>query len=516
MQFFQALLAILLGSVALLALARRIGAPYPSLLALGGAGVALLPFDIPLRLDPDLALTLFVAPVLLDAAFDASTRDLRRNWRPVMGLVLVAVGLTTVAVATIAHWLVPRLPWAAAVALGAIVSPPDAAAAVTVLRQVRMPHRIYGILEGESLLNDATALLVYRLAVGAAMAGGTISAAAIAPAFLLSVVAGLVVGPVVALIWVRLTHGIVDAPSSIIVQFVGCFGIWILAEHLSLSPILTIVAFAMTTARHAPERTPATVRVPSYAVWETAVLVLNAVAFVMVGIELGRIVGDARTGELARWSAFAAVVLATVVGIRFAWVMAVNTFLHFQMKRGAIVARPGAPLPTWGGGLVISWCGMRGVVTVAAALALPFHFPERELILFTAFSVTLATLVVQGLTLRPLIQALDLDDDRPVDREVRLARVALSDAALEAIEGDDSREAEILRDEIIFERRIAEEAEDGEGRPVLPIKVMHGRTLERRRERLLGLRRDGTIGDDAFHRLEEELDFADLATAQRT
>ena len=205
---------------------------------------------------PELALALFVAPVLLDAAFDASPRDLKDNWAPVTGLVVFAVGLTTAAVAVVARALLPAMPWAPAIALGAVVAPPDAAAATAVLRQLRPPHRILTILEGESLLNDASALLIYRLAVGA-VAAQRFSSGAVAPTFLLAVAGSVVVGPALgwlaAACWIACEH----VPTAIILQFVTTFGVWILAEHLGLSGVLTMVCYAITVARTAPERTPA-------------------------------------------------------------------------------------------------------------------------------------------------------------------------------------------------------------------------------------------------------------------
>src|SRR6186713_1661339 len=194
MLIFEIVVAMLVGGAALAAVARRIGAPYPALVALAGAALALIPGVPTLILDPELALALFVAPVLVDAAFDASPRDLRDNWAPLVSLVVVAVGLTTAAVAVVAHALVPGLPWAAAIALGAIVAPPDAVAATAVLRSLHPPQRVLTILEGESLLNDASALLIYRLAVSA-VAAGSFSVETVAPAFLLAVLGSIVAGP---------------------------------------------------------------------------------------------------------------------------------------------------------------------------------------------------------------------------------------------------------------------------------------------------------------------------------
>src|SRR5688572_6061620 len=244
MYVFEIIIALLLGGALLAALSRRIGTPYPALVALAGAGLALVPGTPTLVLDPELALTLFVAPVLLDSAFDASPRDLRANWRVVAGLALGAVVLTIVVVAVVARLLVPNLPWAAAIALGAIVAPPDAAAATAVLRQLRPPHRLLVILEGESLFNDASALLIYRLAVGAA-AAGALSGWSVVP-MLLGVTAGSVVlGLVLSRVTLFVTTRIDDVATHVIWQFSSTFGVWILAEQLHLSGILTLVVYAM-------------------------------------------------------------------------------------------------------------------------------------------------------------------------------------------------------------------------------------------------------------------------------
>src|SRR5215216_3991434 len=218
MSELEALLGLVLAAVILAAAARRVGAPFPVFLALGGALLAFVPGVPSFTVRPELALALFVAPVLLDAAYDASPRDLKDNWAPVASLVLFAVGLTTIAVAWVAHTMMPAMPWAAAVALGAIVAPPDAAAATAVLRQLRPPHRILTVLEGESLFNDASALLIYRLAVGA-VAANEFSVGAVAPTFLFAVVGSVVVGPALGWLSMRLTGGVRDVPTAIILQF---------------------------------------------------------------------------------------------------------------------------------------------------------------------------------------------------------------------------------------------------------------------------------------------------------
>jgi Na+/H+ antiporter len=508
---FQWLIGLLLGAVLLSALARRMRVPYPTFLAVGGMLLAFVPSVPSWTLEPDLALALFVAPVLLDAAFDTSLRDLRDNWLPVSTLVFVAVGLTTASVAMLVHWLLPDMPWSAAVALGAIVAPPDAAAATAILRQIKLPYRLLKILEGESLLNDASALLIYRVAVGAA-AVQHFTWSEFAPGIILALAGSLAAGYLFARISMPLTQRIVDAPSAIIVQFAGTFTVWIVAEHLGLSGILTIVAYAITIARTAPARTPARLRVPSYAVWDTAVFVLNVLAFVMIGLQLRPI--WERLDDLVRlqYCAVAASVLATVIVTRIVWVAAYGTTMRLLIARGIFHPRRPAAVPTVAGGIVVSWCGMRGIVTLAAAFALPESFPYRDLMLLTAFAVVLGSLVIQGLTLRPLIAALRLKDENPVASEVARARAIAYRAALDEIDGDPSEEAEILRLEYrALLLRAEGDPDGGVASGELPADPLRRRAIGAARRSILSLRQSEEIGDDAFHRLEEEFDWAELS-----
>src|SRR3954465_13888672 len=260
-----------------------------------------------------------------------------------------------------------------------------------------------------------------------------------------------------------MTRRIKDAPSSIIVQFVSTYGVWMLAERAGLSPILTMVSYAMTLARSTPAYLPARLRIPSYAVWETAVLVLNVLAFLVIGLELGPIIKAAAPGELGRWIWLGAAVLATVIGVRLLWTLAGALWAQWRIRRGAAASGDG-PLPSWRTGLIIGWAGTRGLVTVATALALPLNFPERSMLLFAAFTVTLGTLLIQGLTLRALVLALHVPDDATVEREVREARVATAEAALAAVAGEPGQEAEALRAELQAERRMAAAAHEGDGR----------------------------------------------------
>jgi CPA1 family monovalent cation:H+ antiporter len=515
METFEWIVALMFAAAMLSLLARRLGLPYPSLLAVGGAAIALLPFNPNWTLDPQLVLALFVAPVLLDAAYDFSLRDLRRNWITVAGLAVVAVALTTISVALVARWLVPDMPWPIAIALGAIVAPPDAAAATAVMRQVRLPHRIRTILEGESLVNDASALLIYRLAVSAALAG-EIHPATVVPIAMAVIVGSVAVGILLALIMARVISLIEDAPTSIIIQFVGTFGVWILADAVGLSGILTIVAFAITAARGASRLTTRPiVRITTNAVWAAVVFMLNALAFVLIGMQLRPILGRLGSDGLQAAIVVALAVLLTAVLARFAWVMAYNLFFRAVLPEPTTEDGPGRP--TVAGGLVMSWAGMRGIVTLAAAFALPntlpdgSPFPYRDLILLCAFAVVLGTLVVQGLTLRPLIAVLRLKAPDPVAREVRKGRAEALRAGLTAIDGDTSIEARLLRKE--FEAAIETSVNPAQSASLdeLPGNEIRRTALAAARRRANELRLAGTIGDEAYRTLESEFDWGELS-----
>jgi len=506
MHGFESVLILLVAAVALTACARYLKLPYPSLLALGGVALAFVPAAPDLALDPQLTLALFVAPVLLDAAFDTSLRDLKRFWIPVLSLVVFAVGITTIAVAWLAHRMVPGMPWAAAIALGAIVAPPDAAAANAILRQLRMPHRVVVILEGESLLNDATALLIYRLAVSAAT-GTAFTSASIAPAAF-AIVASVVVGFVLSHLYVRAVERVTDIPSAIILQFVGCFGVWILADETGLSAIVTLVTFAITASRLTPARTPAHMRVPSYAVWETVVFVLNVLAFVLIGLQVRPILESLEADERTHYLQVAGAVFAIVVIVRIAWVFTYNRAAYYKNKFFGPGYWPGKFVPPVSGSAIVSWCGMRGIVTLATAYALPRAFPFRDLILLCAFGVVVGTLIVQGLTLRPLIRAFKLKYDGTVEKEVRTAQEALAEIATRILDGDGSPTAKVLREEFAVQKleEITEGTEsERDARNRLRSSVVTAQRLE-----LIRLRDEAVIGDDAFHRVEERLDWTEI------
>jgi CPA1 family monovalent cation:H+ antiporter len=298
-------------------------------------------------------------------------------------------------------------------------------------------------------------------------------------------------------------------PSAILLQFVSTFGVWILADRVGLSGVLTMVCYAITLARTAPQRTPARIRIPSYAVWETVVFALNILAFIFIGLQIRPIFESLDAADRVRYIIVAVAVLVTVLVVRIVWHMSFNTVIRWRDRRRGF--HPPRPMlrPTIGSGLIISWAGMRGILSLAAAMALPPVFPYRGLIVLTAFSVVVGTLAIQGLTLRALLRALDLDDDDPVSRELNAARERALRAGLATLENDRSPVADAIREE--FTTRLVTEPREA-GAAALPSHgQIHRAALQAARQAVLVMRANNEIGDDAFHAMEEELDWLEMA-----
>lgn len=503
MALFESILTLALVAIALLQVSRGLAIPYPTMLALSGVVVAALPWAPDIVIDPRLALALFIAPALLDAAYDMPPRTLRRYWLPLLALAAVAVVLTTAAVAWTAVALA-GMPLAAAVALGAIVAPPDAAAAAAMLRRFELPRSTVTVLTGESLLNDAVALLIFGTAVAEATAPE--SFAGFLPELASAVPGGVLAGYLLGRLYIAVSPKLAGTLGGTLFQFVSTFGVWVIADHLHLSAILATVAYAMTVARIMPERQSPRERVHSLSVWEATVFLLNVLAFLLMGLQARAIFARLDPGAIWQALGFAGAVLGVVVAVRVAWVLAYNRALagFFRMR-----GRPGAP--TFAQALVVSWCGMRGLVTLATALALPAGFPARDLIVLTALVVVLGTLVVQGMTLAPLIRLLRFQPDESFGRQLTLARLALLDAAIASLGERRDEAATRLRETYLMEREVA--ADGHHPRAVTDIDRLRRHSLKAKRRILADLRRSGRIDEDVFHTIEQELDWAELAAS---
>ena len=505
MSLFESTLALLAIAVVLLQWARRLRVPYPALLALVGGCVAALPFAPQLHIEPRLALALFVAPAVMDAAFDMPPRELLRNWLPLVSLAVVLVVLTAAAVAIAGTWIA-HLPVAAAIALGAIVAPPDAAAAAAMLREFDLPRRAMAVLQGESLLNDAVALLVFGIAVTAAAAPGD-PWGHLVPRLMVAVPGGALFGVLVGLAGQRIFPRLGETLSYVLMQFLVTYGTWLAADRLGLSPIMAVVGLAAVAARYSPARTSARSRLNSNAVWGVIVFVLNVLAFLLMGLQARVILTQLQGHALRQALEFAGIVLAVVIGVRFAWVMSYGLVLR-RLRAFVETRAPGVPVPKARIGVLISWCGMRGLVTLATAFALPPQFPGRDVIVLSAFMVVLGTLVVQGFTIRPLIALLRIAPDRSLDDEVSATRRGMLDAALAELDGV-TQQMQALREELAAER----DASTSRSRPVTSYDRARMQAVSAARRFLIEQRQQGRIFDDTYHRLEDELDRAELQAA---
>jgi len=504
MQIFQTILVLLLSAALIASLARRLQLPYPTMLAVGGALVAFLPHAPRLEISPDLILVIFVAPILMDAAFRTSLRDLWECWDHVMALVVVAVALTTFSVAVVVRHMVPEMSWSAAITLGSLLAPPDAVAATTVLKKMPLPLRIRMVLEGESMLNDASALLVYKVAVSAAMLGSPAAGKTI-PLFALVVLAGAAAGVLLAWPASWFMSRFEDVSSAVIFQFGLTFGLWLASDWLGLSPIVTVVTFAITLAQKNDYSAPAYVRLASFAIWDSATVVLNALAFTLIGLQLRTVIDALSPEQRVHSLLMAFVILGVVIGVRL--VLQLIHYALVRLKRGP--DDNGSPYsPSLGGAILVGWSGMRGIVTLAAAMALPSSFPCRDFIQLTAFVVVLGTLTIQGLTLRPLLRFIRLPSDYTVQNELALARTVAARSALAALGAEPTPAAERLRQEI-------SEALSGSVREFIPSNS-RGNVLRRQlvgvaRQAIEVLRRTDKIGDDAYRKVEAELDWLELS-----
>jgi CPA1 family monovalent cation:H+ antiporter len=434
----QIFIAALLVSVAVLnAVANWLSVPYPIVLVIGGLALGLVPGIPEIELNPDLVLLIFLPPLLYSGAFFADLTALRSDLRTISLLSVGLVLATTAAVGVLAH-LVIGLPVAVSFALGAIVAPTDAVAATSILRRLGVPRRMVNVLEGESLLNDATALVAYKVAVAAAVgAGFTLAEAGLR--FLGIAAGGIAIGLVVGWLVAEIRRRTDDPMTEVTISLFTGYAAFLPADELGLSGVLATVTAGIYLGWRAPELTSPETRLQSYSLWSVLIFLLNATLFVLIGLQLPVIVEGLRESGIDAGQAvgYAALVCATVVVVRFAWNFTVTVLIRTLDRRPSQRARRAS----WQNRVLGSWAGMRGAVSLAAALALPLTtdagapFPERSLVLFITFAVILFTLVGEGLTLPLVIRALGVQEDGHEEEaeEVR-ARLLAAAAALERLE----------------------------------------------------------------------------------
>jgi Na+/H+ antiporter len=513
------LMSLLLAIAALLVAAPVLRIPYPIFLVLGGLALGFVPGVPSLALPPDVVLIAVLPPLLYSAAFFTSLRDLRANAVPIGMLAIGLVIATMSVVAVVAHEWVDNMSWSAAFVLGAIVSPTDPIAATAIMRRLGVPRRIVTIVEGESLVNDGTALVLYRVAITAAVSGA-FSFWSATWHFLWAAAGGVGIGLVVGFLVAALRRRLDNPPVEVTIALMTGYFAFIPANALDASGVLAVVTAGVFLGWRTPELTSVQTRLQGVAVFEIVAFVLNALVFALVGLQLSGIL-DALTGHSSgslMWWGFL-VTLAVVVS-RLIWgpvLMYLPKVLFPRLRHGPI--RMGQPV-------VVAWSGMRGAVSLAAALAIPLTthagaaFPERDLIIFLTFCVILGTLVVQGLTLPAVIRAFRIEPDNLEEREDAKARIKAADAALarleELAEEDWVREetASRLRGLYDFRRnRFAsrfDENSDGDiEQRSQSYQRLRRELLEAERSAIVDLRREGVISSDVERRLQRDLDLED-------
>jgi CPA1 family monovalent cation:H+ antiporter len=499
-------------------LANRIRVPYPVVLVLAGLGIGLV-FDWGLlRIEPGLVLAVVLPAVLYPAAIETSWRDFLAMRRPIFLLATGLVATTTLAVGLAFKWMVPGAPWAVAFALGAIVSPPDAVAATAVLRRFQLPRRILTLLEGESLVNDATGLVLYRFAVAAVLTGA-FSGWALAGQFVVIAAAGIAIGIAMGWLTTKLQERLRDPMLELALSITTPFATYWACELLGVSAVLGVVTVGLYRSRWSHRGSNALARLNIRTTWRAFVYIVNCLVFVMIGVELPEIAGALVQGPLswARVAALVGVVSLVAIVVRFAWIFTATYGLRWLVpsvqQRDPASARVSA---------LVSWCGMRGVVTLAAALAIPASlpdgspFPERHLVILVAFGVVFVTLVGQGLTLPLLVRRLRLEGDVSAESETELAREAMRKAAMRAVDALAAEHGVAEPEAAVVKRYFNSQASSRARASLSPdaeTRLWLGAAAAQR-DALLALWQRDAIGDDVLTRLEREIDLAEASLAR--
>jgi len=515
------LLALLVSAAALLLLADPLRIPYPILLVLGGLALGFAPGVPNVTLPPDAVLIGILPPLLYSSAFNTGLRELRRNLRPISLLAIGLVAVTTVMVAAVAHYMID-LSWPAAFVLGAVVSPTDPLAATTIARRLGVPRRAVAIIEGESLVNDGTALVLYKFAVAAVLTG-SFSLLDAAGSFIWSVLGGIAVGLVIgrAIRFVR--RRVFNPPLEVTIAFLTGYFVFLPASAIGASGVLAVVTAGVYMGWHTPELTTVDTRLQGAGFWTIFSFLLNALLFGLVGLQLQPILDELHGRSWQELVGYAALVWAVVLLVRIAY----GYPIAYIPRWVSASLRERDPAPPWQFVAFISWAGMRGGVTLAAALAIPLTtdsgapFPDRSLIVFLAFCVVLATLVVQGLSLPGVVRLLGLEDDDSMDvREEAKARIHAAEAAIERLDelvdegwvrSDTAERARGLYNfrSNRFRARLDEE-DDGEiEERSLQYQRLRRELLDAERGAVLALRNEGKISDEVMQRVERDLDLED-------
>ena len=516
-------LLLLLFVVVFAALARKLQTPYPIVLVVAGLLLSFIPGIPSIPLNPDLIFLVVLPPLLYAAAWLTSWRDFKFNLISILMLAFGLVGFTVLGVAATAAWLFPGFDWRLGFVLGAVVATTDAIAATAIAKRLSLPQRIVDILEGESLVNDATGLLALEFAIAMVVNGRTptIMQGAFRLAYLIAV--GIAIGLLFGLVVEWFERRIDDGPIEIVVSILTPYAAYLAAESARASGVLAVVACGLYLSRQSSEFFSANVRIQTWAVWDALTFTVNGLVFVLIGLQLPHVLAGIREYTFLQLLTYGALFSAIVIVLRLLWMFPGTKLAYWIRTR---ILRQSYPMPTAKQVFVVGWTGMRGVVALAAAIALPellpdgTSFPQRNLIIFLTFSVILVTLVLQGLTLPPLIRALGLAGKAGTDGEEEEARRIITSTALthlESARGEDLDDFAAVYDDLArrYTRRLASlsrensEADGMSNQELARYRKILGELLRLERRTAVRLRNEGRINDEVLRKIEHELDLSE-------
>jgi monovalent cation/hydrogen antiporter len=518
-QTVEILFGLMIAIATLAVAARKLGIAYPIPFVIGGLVLGMIPGLPQVHLNPDLVFLIFLPPLIYPAALFTSWRDFRANLRPISMLAIRLVIISTVVIGFVAHKIV-GLPWAAAFVLGAIVSPPDAVAATAITKRLRVPRHIITIIEGESLVNDATALVIYRFAV-AAVVTGTFSLALVGLEFILVSVGGVLVGAIIGWLASQIQRQLDDPPVQTTLSLLTPFAAYLSADKIGVSGVLAVVTAGLYLGRKAPEIINSRTRFQIFPIWEMVVFLLNGLIFILIGLQLPEILESLSGQSLFKLCWQAALLNLTLIFVRIAWIFAAKHLPELFRKRN--VKR--SPPSDWRHTAIVAWTGMRGVDSMAAAMALPLFvsngspFPGRDLILFHTFAVILVTLVFQGLSLPFIIRWLRVEDDGVTQKEELQARVRTVQAALVRLNEFKGKSDDRVLNRLLveYQNRIHDlelGAKTGDNisheQKSTDYEQLLSEALLAERRMILQLRNENVINDEVLRRIQRDLDLAEL------
>jgi monovalent cation/hydrogen antiporter len=515
------LMSVLVAGLA--AVAKKFNTPYPIVLVIGGLILSLFPRGPHIELNPDIVFLVILPPLLFQAAFVTSWRDFRYNLASIIGLAFGLVGFTVFGVAAATRWILPGFDWRMGLVLGAVVSTTDAIAATTIAKRVGLPRRIIDVVEGESLVNDATGLLALEFAIALIVTGHTPSLAEGVGRLLYLVFGSIAIGLAVAKVIKLFELKIDDAPIEITISLVAPYVAYLAAESAHASGVLSTVACGLYLGHKSSLYYSRAARLTGRAVWDTLTFVLNGFVFILIGFQLPYILAGIREYNMRQLLLLGAVFSVVVILLRIIWVYP-GAWLSYFIRRNFL--HQAEPTPSPRATFVVGWTGMRGVVALAAAISLPemlangSEFPQRNIMIFLTFSVIFVTLVLQGLTLPPLIRALGLAGTAGKDPEEASARREMIEAAIayleHAKEDCGPMDVGVFDDMIRAQRRRLNSLDQNEEADAgyRPIDYRRWREVSRQvrslqRAAILNLRNHQKISDDLLRKLEYEIDLVD-------